>query len=238
MSEPKPLDPALRRLLDLDREADLASVEAKARVLGRVLGTVGAVSIGLGPPAPGGGSDPGAGFAAARTAWTNARPWSLALAVGAGGIAGAVASSAWHGARPEHVVYIDRTPLPAAAPVASEAPSSEASHPRESARASATGSASPVVDLAAERKLLDVARRSLGSGDTEGALASLRRHEQNYRSGQLAEEREALTIEALVLARRVDEARAREHRFRQRYPESVMLPAVEAAVSEGSGRGP
>jgi hypothetical protein len=46
----------------------------------------------------------------------------------------------------------------------------------------------------------------------------------------LTEEREALAVKALLLAGRDDEARQRAARFRERYPQSLFLPALEAKL--------
>ena len=52
--------------------------------------------------------------------------------------------------------------------------------------------------LAAERKLVEMARTALGRGHTDLALAALRRHTRAYPNGQLAEERDGLLVLALV----------------------------------------
>jgi hypothetical protein len=104
-----------------------------------------------------------------------------------------------------------------------------------SARAATTVPLAPPASdngqLAQERALLDVARTALGRGDGQATLTALAKHAQRFPNGQLAEEREALGIQALLLLKRNDEARARGARFRQRYPGSVLLPAIEAALA-------
>jgi outer membrane protein assembly factor BamD (BamD/ComL family) len=87
-----------------------------------------------------------------------------------------------------------------------------------------------VDDLAAERAALDVARTALGRGDGANALAACDDHSRKYPRGALAEEREAIAVQALVLEHRGDDARARAERFRKTHPRSILLPAVLAAA--------
>ncbi len=86
------------------------------------------------------------------------------------------------------------------------------------------------VHLAEERALLEVARTALARGQPDAAFASLEKHKQTFPSGRLVEEREVLAIEALAELGRGPEARERAARFRRAYPESILLPAVEASL--------
>ncbi len=83
--------------------------------------------------------------------------------------------------------------------------------------------------LEAERALLDVARTALGRGDGASALRAAEEHGRRFPRGILAEEREAMSIQALRLLHRDDEAQARLERFRGRFPTSLIRPALEAA---------
>jgi hypothetical protein len=85
--------------------------------------------------------------------------------------------------------------------------------------------------LAAERQYLERARRSLVLADPVGALADLSEHRALYPDSQLSEEREALTVEALLRSGRVGEARLRADELRRRFPRSLLLPALDAALS-------
>jgi outer membrane protein assembly factor BamD (BamD/ComL family) len=85
--------------------------------------------------------------------------------------------------------------------------------------------------LATQRALLDAARAALGGGDSAGALAALDTHERRFPNSVLSEEREALAIKALAGAGRLAEARARGARFRSRYPNSIMRPAIDATLA-------
>jgi outer membrane protein assembly factor BamD (BamD/ComL family) len=84
--------------------------------------------------------------------------------------------------------------------------------------------------LAAERSLLDEARSALRAGDASGALRDLDLHAQRFPAGILAEERDAMTVEALVAAGRADDARAAGARFRGAHPGSLLQPMVEDAL--------
>jgi len=90
----------------------------------------------------------------------------------------------------------------------------------------------PVRDLSAERALLDGARAALGRGDPAAAVVAAKTHEQRFPRGALAEEREALYVQALAQSGKVAEARARAAKFKQNYPDSMLLPAVTAATQD------
>lgn len=55
----------------------------------------------------------------------------------------------------------------------------------------------------------------------------MRRHEREFPRGRLEEEREVLYIQALVQAGQQREAVQRAQDFRTRFPDSLMLPAVD-----------
>ncbi len=235
--DPRPLDEDLRAALDVERAAIFAPEKAKERVLGRVTATLGGSpggsTGGHGRDARGQSAEsvlPRAGaFARVRLL---ARPLSLAVSFGLGSIVGVLVGRASNTPPPPPIVQLDReAPIASAAPGAADTivPAPVAALPPP-APAAASAYASPANTLAPERVLLDVARSAFGRGDGNGALSALSRHEKLYPNGQLAEEREALAVRALVLTERGDQARARAARFRKRYPASVMLPAVEAAL--------
>ncbi|HTJ44060.1 MAG TPA: hypothetical protein VL463_18265 [Kofleriaceae bacterium] len=66
--------------------------------------------------------------------------------------------------------------------------------------------------------------------DPERALALVAEATARYPDGALAEERDAIRIEALAAAHRDDEARAAAGIFLDRYPDSVHRPIAEAAL--------
>lgn len=85
--------------------------------------------------------------------------------------------------------------------------------------------------LKAERTLLDGVRASLSEGDSARALRLADAHRRRFPHAQLAEEREALAIQALVLSGQSSEARERADRFRSEFPNSLFLPTVQTSVA-------
>jgi len=82
-----------------------------------------------------------------------------------------------------------------------------------------------------ERKMLDGARGALARGEHAEAMRGLEEHAKKFANGRLVEEREALRVRTLADSGRRDEALAAAAGFRTRWPGSVLLPAVEAAVA-------
>lgn len=132
---------------------------------------------------------------------------------------------------------------PVTAHVAAATPSGNAVHgahvralPKPDAPPGATPSTTPganrgtkiVRTLADERALLEKARTSLAGGDSDAALAAVNRHAKLFPSGLLAEERDALRVRAA--AARGDDVQALFDDFATRYPLSLFLPSVRAAV--------
>jgi hypothetical protein len=227
----KPLDADLALLLKSETRATPAPDAARARVLARVESTL--LAGGGGGGAHGGGAP-----TARQVGWSFARPLSLVSALLVGGAGGALLTRALERPPTPVIVYVSRPSSPGPSAPASlpasegrmELPASVPA-PGISARAAASAPEPHAGQLAQERALLDVARTALGRGEGEETLTALGKHEKRYPNGQLAEEREAIGIQALLLLARYDEARARGGRFRQRYPGSVLLPAVEAALA-------
>lgn len=82
--------------------------------------------------------------------------------------------------------------------------------------------------LAAERSLIELARTAITRGNADNALANLKRHARKFRRGQLAEERDALWVQALALSPATHaEARVRAEAFKTKYPKSLFRPVVE-----------
>lgn len=83
--------------------------------------------------------------------------------------------------------------------------------------------------LGTERAALDRARDAIENGRPSVALVALR--EQRARAGdhaRLAEERDALEVQALARDGQLDSARAAAERFRARYPTSRFSSAVDS----------
>ena len=81
-----------------------------------------------------------------------------------------------------------------------------------------------------ERVWLERARTALQRNLGEEAWQALESHRREFPAGELVEEREALSVQAQLQRGHADEARAAALQFRARFPESVLLPGVEAAV--------
>ena len=230
---PRPLEPDLREALEVERVVVFAPEDAKARVLDRVSSTVGNISTSDTGGDRGGPGSIAPGTALRRTgARFPANPLWHVVSFGLGCLAGVLLWRSSHAPPSQQIVYVERDrPAASAAPPILDAPlvAPTASAPPP-AQATGSTSVSPGNSLAAERTLLDIARLAFGRGEGDEALAALARHERLFPNGQLAEEREALAVRSLVLTQRLDQARARAARFRRRYPASVMLPAVEAAL--------
>jgi hypothetical protein len=223
--EPPPLDETLRALVEVERSVGASPAAGKAMVKARLDALL---------AGPGGGGDGGGGAGLG----AGARLTRLAAAFAAGAVVGgAIVYAALPPRIVERVLQIEppaQVSLPSPSPSAS-APLVQRSAPLPSvdeAAAPALASASrPSGDsLAAERALLDPARTALGRGDGASALQAVRKHEAGFRNGALAEEREAIAVQALVQLGRKDAARSRGERFLARYPGSVLAPVVKAAL--------
>jgi hypothetical protein len=118
---------------------------------------------------------------------------------------------------------------PESAPVANGAPKLLGRSPRTT-EAAARDEGNDRGTLADESPLLDRARASIETHYPAQALALLGEHKRRFPHGQLEEEREALWVQALVASGKAEDARARAAEFRRRFPRSIQLPIVEAAV--------
>jgi hypothetical protein len=227
---PPPLDSALEALLESEREATVPQ-GALDRVWSRLaLSIVGGVPGGE-PLSNGGDSG----------SWPARQAMAVVLsAFVAGGAVGATLVLRLRPPPSERIVYVDRwVPAPAPAPRApslagptAEAPSATSIEgPRSTTPPPATSRPSSASTLEAERSLLDEARSALSQGDALRALSLTESHIHRFGHPQLAEEREALAIQALVSSGRYEEARGRAARFRTAWPSSLFLPAVEASVA-------
>jgi hypothetical protein len=80
------------------------------------------------------------------------------------------------------------------------------------------------VSLSVERALLEVARAAMAKGDLPATFTALEKHQHDFANGRLAEEREALFIQALHAAGREAEAATRTERFNKQFPDSLLAP--------------
>ncbi len=131
---------------------------------------------------------------------------------------------------PQVIERVVTVPAPAPAPTAP----ADAGAPAPVEGAPRRGHGAPRDDadgaLAAERAALEIARTALSRGQAQAALDALSRYEHHHRGGALGEERASLWVIALARAGRTGEARERAASFRRRWPESYLLPAVEAVL--------
>lgn len=224
---PPPMDPKLRGLL----RAATGSFDAEAsrhaeHAFDRLIGALPDVEM---PPEP-------AGLAANTLAAKRLLPVMASVI-----ISGAVGALTMYALGPvrERVVYVDRptvstTPPTTSAPMRSlrtdELPSASNAVPAPKP-SSLSVTPSPSAQMAAERLLLDEARTAFASGDYDRSLDRLQRHKDRFAGGVLTEEREALAVRSLAALGKRSEAITRAQAFVARYPESIMRPAVEGAVS-------
>ena len=84
--------------------------------------------------------------------------------------------------------------------------------------------------------MLQPARQALLRGEGAAALSTLQAHRARFPSGELAEERDALMIEALIGVGRGLDARGLAARFLARYPGSLLRTTVEQALARAEQR--
>jgi hypothetical protein len=251
-NEPPMTDAATLALLRFDPVRDAAPA-AKSRVLGRLATSI----AGLGAASHAGSVADRAQRASglepallSRTRTLRPRP-SLGGALGLAGkpvglivtaflLGGASGAGIYAVLTPPkaRTIYVDRPvaipePRPFAFDPLSRAPADPAIREGDNTESSKPrGNPAPVVSpLAAERELLDRARKALARGDTPDAERALDLHSRRHPNGLLVEEREALAVKVLVDLGRGDEARRRAVKFRERYPRSLFGPSVDEAIS-------
>lgn len=246
MNDPdlEPLAPDLAALLAAERSPVPVPPGVHARVLQHVeaVAMASAASAATSPAAPDGRpatappSSPG---------WLLRRLPFLATFV-AGGVVGAALFATLRPATAPRTVVVERTvevrampspqPEPPPPPVAASPPEpAAASRPAPPVSPAprpptATATEDRDVGLARERALLEIARTAVARGDAPAALVGVERHARRFPRGALAEEREVLWIQALLVAGRRDEAGARAERFRRQFPGSLAGRGLEAAL--------
>ncbi|MEO6576594.1 MAG: hypothetical protein ABIP89_22290 [Polyangiaceae bacterium] len=248
MSELEPLSPDLKALFGAERGYEAESDERRTRVMNRLASTAAAVGV---------VSVVGAGVAHAASSATSAT-WlarlariartKAAIAVGALAIGGAGGGAVGHRlgeeAAEKRAAAVASTTIttPVLLPVPAPLPAPSASSIDVLALPSSVPSSIPAPrphvapretgddDLASELAFVQMARTALARQNYSAALDATDQHARKFPNGHLAEERESLAIQALVGGGRDADARARAARFRAKYPHSLLLPAVEAAV--------
>lgn len=121
-------------------------------------------------------------------------------------------------------------PVAPSSTAAVEAQPTQAVVPRVSPKPRLAAVAPEPQGLEHELLLLEQAHTRLSEGQSKATLELLRAHRSAYPSSALAQEREALTVKALVASGRVPEARQAADSFVQRFPGSVLRSSVENAV--------
>ncbi len=224
-----PLDPDLVGPL---REAEPAPADVRAGARQRLLGAVG--GLGGGPDGWGGG---GAAGEAARRSAIPRMPRTIAFVLG--GVVGVGLYAALAPVPAPRVVYVDRVvPPPQTAPLTTAEPTAtaittvaaEAISTAHAATIPSATSSTRASQLSAERILLDEARAAIAQGDPARAIDRLERHRRTFPVPLLAEERDAMWVQALVKAGRYDEARAHASAFRKRSPDSLFSSVVDSAI--------
>jgi hypothetical protein len=86
----------------------------------------------------------------------------------------------------------------------------------------------------AERALIDQALSALRAHHAQNALVALMSHERRFADGALSEERDRLSVDALIQLGRISQARRRAELFEARYPRSAHLQRVRSLVEQPS----
>lgn len=231
MSDLEPTPPDLHALLSALPVPVARAPDASARVLARIEHTL----VVAPPPASGGSAS-----VAASTAGTSVLgakvivPLLLAGAIPAG-VAGYFAGRASVVPLPAEVRIVE---VPVRAQPAPELPTEPAVEPSPVPVKEATGKPRPVPTpepLLADdgRPLVEAARTALLKSDAKTALELLGQHAKKYPASQLAEERSALEIQALLLAGDTGKARTAALAFKAKWKNSVFSAVADAALSDG-----
>jgi TolA-binding protein len=216
VSDLPPLPPELDALVRAEANAPAGHPALKDAIRARVLSAV------AGPPGGSGGATGGGGLVSAKGAV------ALALVI-AGGTA-----LLWPKPEPS------TKPSPSApAPVLSSQPIAP---PAQAATPAPASQEVPAPTLAvkkavvpappSEETLLRRAWSALARNDAHAARAALLEHERIYPQGDLAEERDALLIKALLALGDSSAARARASAFLESYPTSIHRTQAREAVSQ------
>ena len=209
----EPIPPELQQLLDAEPPVRVPA-EVEARLLGRLNASV--------------------ELAFTEPSVPSARAPLAKLSVGSAlFLTGALTGALLHAqfAAPVVVRDVVLVPAPAPAPLAEPVPEPPSPEPARPVVKRSPPPAQPEqTGLERERRLLEPARTALTRGMASQALTLLEQHAKAFPSGELAEEREALWVQALAVSGAMDAARARAKAFSARFPDSLFLPVVERAI--------
>jgi hypothetical protein len=240
MSELEALPPDLRALLADERDAYADDPAVRAKVMRRIEASVafGAVGVAAGAVA----AKTGVLAALAHHAKKRALSW-IALSFCGGIVLGETHARLSAPRAPAPVTLAaSATTAATAAPMAVQAPATDEPTaipvsklptippPPPSPVGTTVASAAPS-SLAAEQALIDTARSALSRGRAADALVATDDHARRFPRGRLAEEREILAIQALLLAGRRSDADARGERFHRTFPGSLYGNAVDGLLA-------
>ena len=244
MADPSELEQStLAPFLDAERACPAPPPEVGSRVFTRL-----AASVGL-PPGAGDGAPPApepnlappatpiglAGRLLARASGHGIMTFVVGAAVGAASY-GTIVRVRRLPERPALPAVVAPAPAPVALPPPAPAPAAPEPAAVQPPTLGPSREPAPSMGeghdrgLAAERKLVEMARTALARGQTDDALAALRRHARGFMHGQLAEERDGLLVQALVAKGEFAQARLRAARFHRQHPQSLFAPVVEESL--------
>jgi hypothetical protein len=202
----------LAKLLEAERDIDAPAPEQRQRMFARleplliVPVALAAGSTSVATAADATGSAAVGGFLKGKLAA------ALASAALLGGAVGATGHAYFASPVPRSTAATTVPPVPQPivpndatepAPSAADAPTATASAATAPSQSGGRQERSPALgSLRAERLLLEAASAALVRGDPESAIVALRKHEQRFPSGALAEERRALLERALATSRK------------------------------------
>lgn len=131
-----------------------------------------------------------------------------------------------------------RQPPKAVEPIESPQPDAPPEGPsptrRRTAKQPPSPTEAPASTLREEAAVIRSARAALGSDSPRRALALANEHAKRFREGLLAEERDAVRIQALCRLARHDEAALARAAFERRHPHSAHDPAIREVCSTGA----
>ncbi len=200
--------PAAAPAASVPRPAGIAGATARTVALASVLSFAAGAGVGWGLR--------GAGVSPSPVAPQGAMSSAPVVASAALASPPATSSSPWSPVPPV---------LPASEPGETRVP------PASAAPTSRTKAPPAASSLAKEGEYIETARVALARGRATDALQAIEEHAARFPHGRLVEEREALAVQALVLAGQAGAAQARAARFHQAYPDSVFGPAVDRALA-------
>ncbi len=255
MSVLDPLDPELRDLLAREGDAYSEDTSARDAILRRIHTAVMLAPLATGAAlAATSAKAAGAGAAAGAAATAKANValglgWKGAALITVVAFGGGIAVGEGHRRWSEPAVMApppaqrSEITAPSAPATTAMAPAIAVSNlpvptPPETSSSPAYRPTAPsgISDTNEERALVERARTALARGLASDALAATDQHTKRFPRGRLAEEREALAVQALALSGDKKAAEARAGRFRRSFPNSIFASAVDRAVSDSEKR--